>query len=296
MKNNVLMVFVLIAVLIFSTITLAQGAGKPPTAPTAPTLPSAQNMGDDTQPLKERLEAFYDAKESYINQKRQCKENSVATNAPSGTCWNLLKPTMVGLLLKEVAFTGKRLVQLRDKNVTFPNHDEIAAKLAEAKAVFEDSSSSKYLLKSTAQNLENLINQIEETALQNQTEKLITQMDKLMVKADAITVRLDAKLSELRAAGNDVGELENSLSQYKAELAKTKENIASAKAKYAQINSTQEISQLAKEVRTFIDNANNYLVKAFDKARKIVPAMDKSEKGGNVESSDLAINETGGTS
>lgn len=286
MKNRILIGFVLMAVLIFSTLALAQGAGTPPSGPpqgggTPPSGPPAQTPGNDTQPLKERLGEFYAAKESYINQKRQCKEESVRTNAPSGTCWNRLRPTMVGLLLREVALTQRRLIQLHDKNITIPDRSRVDARLAEAKAVFEDSGSSKYLLKSTAKNLEDLINEIEETALQGQADKLITQMDHLMVKADAITLKLDAKLSELKASGYDTGELERSLNDYKAELAKTKENIADAKARYAQMGSTQDLSQLAKEVRTFINNAQNYLVKAFDKARKMVPAMSGAEGPGD---------------
>ncbi len=50
MKTKILMVFVLMAVLTFSTINLAQAAGTVP-----PTLP-APNVGNETQPFKERLE------------------------------------------------------------------------------------------------------------------------------------------------------------------------------------------------------------------------------------------------
>ncbi len=60
---------------------------------------------------------------------------------------------------------------------------------------------------------------------------------------------------------------------------------ANAKARYAQTNSTQELSQMAKEVRNFINNAKNYLEKAFDKARKMVPEMSDAEKGGKGKSS-----------
>jgi hypothetical protein len=286
MNNKILLVLVLTAVLTFSIINLGQAAGPvPPTPPpqnmgTGHPTPPAPNVGNETQPFKERLEAFYTAKENFINQKRKCKESAVATNAPSGTCWNKLKPLMQGILLKEVELTEKRLVQLQDENITIPNRNEIDAKLAESKAVFADSGSSKYAVKSAAKNVEDIVNQIEEVATQKQPEILITQMDNLMVKADSITTKLDAKLSELKASGYNTAELENSLTQYKADLAKTNEEIANAKARYAQTNNTQDISQMAKEVRNFINNAQNYLVKAFDKARAMVPEMSDAEKGG----------------
>ena len=291
MKTKILIVFVLMAVLTFSTTNLAQAAGAPPSAPTPPPAPTAPNIGGEKQPLKEILETFYTEKENYINQKRQCKEEAVITNAPSGTCWNRLKPMMSGILLKEITLIEKRLVQLQDKNITIPNRNEIDAKLTEAKAVFSNSGSSKYAMKSAAKTVEDIINQIEEIAMQDQADKLITQMDNLMVKADSITIKLDAKLSELKASGYNTAELEKSLTEYKADLAKTKENIANAKAKYAQMNSAQEISQLAKEVRSFINNAQNYLVKGFDKARKMVPEMGDAEKGGKVKGSNSGMDQ-----
>lgn len=285
------------AVLTFSTINLAQAsetppsAPTPPPAPTPPSAPTAPNIGDEKQPLKPILEDFYTEKEKYIDQKRQCKEEVVKTNAPPGTCWNRLKPMMVGILLKEVTLIEKRLVQLQDKNITIPNRDAIDAKLTEAKAVFSNSGSSKYALKSAAKTVEDIINQIEEIAMQDQADELITQMDNLMVKADSITSKLDAKLSELKASGYNTDELEKSLTDYKADLAKTKENIANAKARYAQMNSAQDISQLAKEVRSFINNAQNFLVKAFDKARIMVPEMSSAEKGGKGKGSNSGMDQ-----
>jgi hypothetical protein len=288
MKYKILIVFFLTAVLTFSITNFAQAVPPTPPAPNTGTghpTPPAPNVGNETQPFKERLEAFYIAKENYINQKRMCKESSAATNAPSGTCWNKLKPLMQRILLNEVDLTEKRLIQLQEQNITFPNRNEIDAKLAESKAVFADSSSSKYAMKSAAKNVEDLVNQIEEVATQNQPEILIRQMDNLMVKADSITTKLDAKLFELKASGYNTAELENSLTEYKADLAKTKEEIANAKARYAKTNNTQDISQMAKEVRNFINNAQNYLVKAFDKARAMVPEMSDAEKGGKGKSS-----------
>jgi len=288
MKYKILIVFFLTAVLTFSIINFAQATPTPPPAPNGGTglpTPPPPNVGNDSQPFKERLEAFYTAKENYINQKRICKESSAATNAPSGTCWNKLKPLMQAILLNEVDLTEKRLIQLQEQNITIPNRNGIDLKLAEAKAVFADSGSSKYAMKSAAKNVEDIVNQIEEIATQNQPEILIRQMDNLMVKADSITTKLDAKLIELKASGYNTAELENSLADYKADLAKTKEEIANAKARYAQTNNTRDISQMAKEVRNFINNAQNYLVKAFDKARAMVPEMSDAEKGGKGKSS-----------
>lgn len=291
MNIKILMVFFLMAVLTFSTLNFAQAVGTPPPAPTPPSASVAPNMSGEKQPFKPILEDFYTQKEKYIDQKRQCKEEVVRTNAPSGTCWNRLKPMMVGILLKEVTLIEKRLAQLQDQNITIPDRNEIDAKLTDAKAVFSNSGSSKYALKSAAKTVEDIINQIEEIAMQDQADKLITQMDNLMVKADSITSKLDAKLSALKASGYNTDELEKSLIDYKADLAKTKENIANAKAKYAQMNSAQEISQLAKEVRSFINNAQNYLVKGFDKARKMVPEMNDAEKGGKGKGSNSGMNQ-----
>ncbi|VVB76474.1 Uncharacterised protein [Candidatus Tiddalikarchaeum anstoanum] len=275
-KANKILILIICLAFAFPAISLVYAVGTPPAQP------PAQNASiNDSQPLKDRLTAFYDAKELYINQKRQCKENAIITDAPSGTCWNLLKPVLIGLLQQQIELTDKRLIQLRGLNVTFPNIDEINATLNEARTIFADPDSSKYLIKSTASNLETLINQIEERALINQTEKLISQMDNLMLKADAITVKLDAELNILRAFGVDVTELENSLNDYKDNLAQTKEDIAAAKAKYAEMNSSEGISDLAREVREFINNANNYLVKAFDKANAMIPLMRNSEQGGD---------------
>ncbi|HLE06638.1 MAG TPA: hypothetical protein VI790_04745, partial [Candidatus Nanoarchaeia archaeon] len=234
-------------VIIFSLISIFTVSLAHATTPPGP-------QGDGDVPLKERLEAFYDDKESYIDQKRQCKEEVMITQAPSGTCWTRLRHLMINLLLKQLNLTHLRLVQLNDKNITFPNINDINNQLSEAKTIFENQASSKYLVKSTAKNLEDLVNDIEKTATWNQTEKLITQMDKLMVKADDITVKLEAKLSELKVIGIDVTELESSLNDYKIELASTKDSVINAKAKYAEMNSADEISVLASEVRTFINN------------------------------------------
>ena len=290
MENKAHIAIVLLVVLFLSTIALAQGPGTPPSAPPEPSPPA---MDNENKPLKERLEAFYMEKEKYINQKRQCKEYAVTANVEKGYCWDKLKPLMLGMLLKEVALTEKRLVQLQDRNIIFPDHDEITAKLTEAKAIFTDNESSKELIKSTAKKVEEIINYIEEKATWNNASLLITQMDNLMAKADALVLKLEAKLDVLKTAGNDSDELEAALEQFKADLVKTRENIANAKAKYGQMESSGEISQLAKEVRTFINDAKKNLEKAFDRAKKIVPAMDKSEKGGNVEDSDLSMNDTG---
>ncbi len=302
MNTKILTAFVLMSVLIISMVALTAGAGTPPSPPTAPTGgpsgssgpgmggagtppsgPGTQNAGDDQKPLKERLEAFYDAKESFINQKRQCKEESAATNAPSGTCWTKLRPVMIGILLNEVRLTGQRLGELQKKNITFSDFDEIVAQLQDARKVFEDSTSSKDLIKSTAKGIEDLVNKIEEKATAKQPEVLIRQMDNLLVKADALTAKLESKLEELRTAGNDVSSLESSLADYKANLAKAKENVASAKAKYSAGGSVEDIAAMAKEVRELINNAKNYLEKAFDKTKKMVPDMGEGN-GGNNES------------
>ena len=275
MKNKIIMVFVLVAILTFSAIGFAQP--EPPSGP-----PTA---GSDTQPLKERLEAFYDAKEDFMNQKRQCKEFAAATNAAKGTCWDRLKPMMINILLQQIALTDKRMAQLQEKGVAIPDIDAIKAKIAEAKAVFEDSGASKEAIKSSATDMETIINQIEETALQGHADVLIKQMDNLMEKADAITSRLEERLSAMKAAGQDVTDLESSFEQYKADLAQTKQNIASAKAKYAQMESSDEISQLAKEVRALIDNAQNSLVKGFDKAKALAPRMS-GPQGGDPQGGD----------
>jgi len=257
-------------VIIFSLISIFTVSLAHATTPPGP-------QGDGDVPLKERLEAFYDDKESYIDQKRQCKEEVMITQAPSGTCWTRLRHLMINLLLKQLNLTHLRLVQLNDKNITFPNINDINNQLSEAKTIFENQASSKYLVKSTAKNLEDLVNDIEKTATWNQTEKLITQMDKLMVKADDITVKLEAKLSELKVIGIDVTELESSLNDYKIELASTKDSVINAKAKYAEMNSADEISVLASEVRTFINNAQNFLVKAFDKAKAMSLSISNTE-------------------
>ena len=185
------------------------GSGNPPSSP-------SELVGDDSaKPLRDRLNEFYTDKENYINHKRQCKEESAATNAPSGTCWNKLRPLMTGLLQKEIVLTQKRLLQLDDKNITIPNRADIDKRLIEAKAIFANSGSSKALIKSTAKSVEEMVNQIEDIATQNETGKLIKQMDNLMIKADRITNSLDAKLSSLKASGYNTAELEASLIQYK---------------------------------------------------------------------------------
>lgn len=276
------------ALLTLLAVSLAQGEGTSPTPPdqNSGTPPTTSDINDETKPLKERLEEFYTEKERYIEQKRQCKEESVTTNAPSGTCWDRLKPMMQRILLKQVILTEKRLIQLKDRNITFHDIEEINAKLTEFKAVFENSDSSKFTIKSAANNVEDLINKIEEKATWNQTDKLIKQMDNIMEKADALTNKLETKLNELKASGYNTGELEKSLDEYKTYLAETKKNIAEAKAKYEEMGSAQEINLLAKEVRTFINNAKNYLEKGFDKARTIVPEMSGAEQGGMNQGSD----------
>jgi len=275
MNNKFLALSVFASLIALSTIATAYAVGPPQGPPM-----------NNSAPLKERLQAFYEAKEAYINQKRLCKEEVLITQAPSGTCWTRLKPMMINLLLNQINLTTHRLIQLRELNITFSNIDEINSQLTTAKAVFEDSLSSKYLIKSTAKNLETLINEIEATALENQTAKLITQMDNLIEKADSITVKLEAKLESLRALGVNVAELEASLNDYKAELANTKASVADAKEKYSQMSSSAEINALAAEVRTFINNAQNYLVKAFDKAILMIPNMSEGEQG--------MMNQTGG--
>ena len=284
----------LIALLVFSTIAIAQGPGGPPSPPNASSQPKGPTADEQNQPLKERLEAFYIEKENYINQKRRCKEMAVQTNAPSGTCWDEMKPVMIGILLKQLGLTKKRLEQLKEKSIVIPNIDEIGPKLEKAKAVFEASGSSKITLKATAKEVEDIINQIEEAATVNQADVLIKQMDNLMVKADELVSKLDAKLGELRSAGNEVRELEKALDEFKVDLAKTKESITKAKAKYAEMKSAKEISKLAKEVRAFIDAAKNSLEKGFDKARKIVPMINDSDKGGNGQTSNGTA-DTGGS-
>jgi hypothetical protein len=202
MKNKVLIAIVLIAALIFSTIAAAAEPGTPPTAPTGPNSGSGPGLtaGSDNQPMKERLQEFNDDKDSFIKQKKACKEESMMTNAPQGTCWDKLKPVMIAIMMKEIKLTGIRLMQLRQKNITFSNYDEINATLNEAYAVLSDSSSSKEQIKSTAKKLEDLINQIEDEATKNQPKVLIAQMDNLMAKADSATKKMDSKLAKLKAA------------------------------------------------------------------------------------------------
>lgn len=297
MKNKIL-IALMVAILVFSTmnIVLAQptkptaptrGGGTPPDQPsgltagsgTPPARPTPPTEGNDTAPLKQRLEVFYDDKESYINQKRQCKEEVVVTNAPSGTCWDRLKPVMVGLLQKEIMLTGKRLTQLDANNITIPNRAKIDSVLASAKATLSDPTASKIAIKSAAKSLEEAINDIEDAATENQPQVLIKQMDNLMIKSDALTAKLESKLAILKAQKYDTGELERMLTDYKSDLAKAKEEIASAKAKYADSNNSSDIAKVAKEIRTFINNSKQYLEKAFDKARKMVPEMSGSEGG-----------------
>lgn len=262
MKNKCL-IFILI-ILLVSTAFALEGPQGP--------LPE-----NDTQPLKERLEFFYEAKEGYINQKIQCKEEVMITQAPQGTCWERLKPVLINLVLDQINLTERRLAQLHDKNITFPDIDSIKTQLDQGKSIFTNQGSSKNLLKSTAKNLENLVNDIEETATRNQTGTLITQMDNLMIKADDITAKLEIKLEELRNAGVDVTSLESSLEDYKAEIETTKVSVNEAKVKYAQMGSTGEIADLATQVRTLINNAQNNLVKAFDKAKAMSLSMSQSE-------------------
>lgn len=310
MKNKILIAFILISVftmLALSSIVLAQPAGKsPPSPPSGPgangmqppsppsppsgnmTPPSSPTMGsrngskpgNDSKPMKERLEELYTSKESYINQKRQCKEEAMKTNAEKGTCWDKLKPVMKGLLLKEIIITRMRLMQLRDKNITFDNIEEINKTLNDAQKVLEDESSSKDLIKSTAKTLEELINTIEDEATKNQPGLLIKQMDNLMIKADQLTAKLEKRLNDLKVSGTDVTSLEEAFTQYKLDLEKAKENIASAKVKYAEAKSSEEIAKVAKEIRTFLNDAKNSLEKAFDQVKKMSPSMDDSGKGG----------------
>jgi S-adenosylmethionine decarboxylase len=161
-------------------------------------------------------------------------------------------------------------------------HIRINTKLAEAKAIFEDESSSKELIKSTAQSLEETINQIEEEATKDNAEVLIKQMDNLIIKADEIAKKVESQLSKLKAAGTDVSEIEQLLEDYKADIVKTKADIVSAKAKYGEMKSTKELAALAKEVRTLVNNAKNNLQKAVDKLKLLTPKINQARgDGGN---------------
>ena len=90
---------------------------------------------------------------------------------------------------------------------------------------------------------------------------------------------IETLTDELKAAKYKTDELENSLNDYKIQVASAKENIAAAKVKYAEMNSTSELETVAKDVRTLVNNAQNYLVKSFNKIKSMLPDMSKGEQG-----------------
>jgi len=334
MKNKTLLAFILIGVLSLAIFTFSLGAAQP-TPPSGPGGSNGPGMGgsgpgsggagpggsngqsngpsmgsgpgsgtppsmNDKAPMKDRLEELYSEKDKYIEQKRQCKEMAAQTNAEKGTCWTNLKPIMIGLLQKELRLTGMRLMQLHNQSINISNLDEIKTKLDAANATFANPDSSKEEIKAAAQVVEDTINDIEDQATQGNVQVLISQMDKFLTKIDSLTGKMQSKIEALKSSGHDVTDLESSLEEYKSLVNNAKQEIADAKVKYADIKNSQEVTQLAREIRDSINNAKKSLEKAIDKMKALSPQIDQSggnggNGGNNNSGSSSDDNSTGGT-
>lgn len=264
----------LFAILTFSVISIALAAPQQPSGPGDNAM-SPPGQGNVSKPMKEMLQQFFTEKEQFIEQKRQCKEEAVRTNAEKGTCWTKLQPVMLGLLNKELMLTRQRLEQLRNQSIQINNIEDIRAKLEAAKAVFEDSASTKEEIKAQAKIVEQIILDIEDQATIKEPEVLIKQMGDIIKKANALAAKLDIKIADLKATGYDTSEFETMLADFKEDVKDAEDKVDEAKATYDANKSAEDLTKIVKEIRTMITDAESSLEKAIDKAKALNQNMNQ---------------------